>query len=241
MNCMRPAKHRRSRSRLSALLSLQNAIALAIVVMCVVTGWWLVTQSGVNFSTPQQFIQSIQDLGHTGVLLYIGFLIVAMVIGPIPGTPMTIAAGAIWGPIPAGLYGITGVYLGSLAAYFIGRSLGRSVVRVLTGKSIYFSTHRGETYLGWLVFLTHLLPVMPYELISYGAGISGLSLPIYASASLLGIIPCTFLLTGMGSAFTIGLPVAIALMVLFVLLLIVLPWGVKRYNWLGLQEVIRFD
>lgn len=227
--------------RLRALLTTQNGIAFGLLLLCIGVAWWLLTQSGIDFSQPATLIGAIQSLGWLGIVLYIGFLFVAIVIGPIPSTPVTIAAGMVWDPITAGIYGIIGIYLGSLAAYFIGRTLGRSVVRALLGKVIYFSNHRGEVYLGWLVFASHLLPFMPYDLVSYGAGISGMSFPIYASACLLGLIPCIFFLTHMGAALTGGLLLGIGLAVAFVLLLIILPWGVKRYNWLGLKDIIRME
>lgn len=241
----RPRSSRRRpwlrRSVLKAVLTWTNLLALAVLLLCGLTGWWLIARSGVDLSSPEQFVRSIQAFGSLGILAYIAFLIVAIIIGPIPSTPVTVAAGAIWGPIPAGVYGVVGLFLGSLAAYFIGRTLGRATVLALTGKTIYFSTHRGEVYLGWIVFVTHVLPFMPYDLVSYGAGISGLSLPIFVVANVLGIIPNILMLTHMGSTLTIGLPVSIALAVAFLLMLVVLPWGVKRHNWFGLRDIIRMD
>lgn len=234
-------KNKRKRSRLKALFKLPNLIAFVFLLLCGLAGWWLMTQSSLDFSSSQQFVQSIQNLGQLGVFTYIGFLIVAIVIGPVPSTPVTVAAGAVWGPLQAALYGVIGLFLGSVAAYLIGRTLGRSTVQALTGKSVYFSKHRGEIYLGWIVFVTHLLPFLPYDLVSYGAGISGMSLPIFAVANLLGLIPNTLLLTHMGSAFTIGFPIAVALAGVFLVMLVLLPWGVKRHNWLGLRDTIRLE
>lgn len=223
------------------LFNLQNSIALAILSLCGLASWWLITQSGFNLSEPLSLLQSISQLGWVGILIYIVFLVLAIVISPIPGTPITIAAGAVWGPILAGCYGVIGVFLGCMIAYAIGRTLGRTTVKALTGKVIYLSKDRGEIYLGWLMFITHLIPILPFDLISYGAGLSGLSLPIYASTTLLGVIPCTFFLTYMGSAFTIGLPISITFLAIFLLLVVSLPWGVRRYNWFGLKDVIRLE
>jgi len=236
---MKRSKHRNS--RLSQLFNLQNAIALSILCLCGLVGGWLTTQAQIDWTHPDHIVQMIKQQGAWGVLLYIGFLILAIVIGPIPSTPVTVAAGAIWGPVTAGIYAAIGVFLGSLTAYFIGRTLGKSTVQALLGKVIYLSKHRGELYLGWLVFVMHLIPVMPYDMMSYGAGISGLSLPIYASAAFLGIVPCAFFLTFMGSSFTIGLPFALTFIGLFLLMLMLLPWGVKRHNWLGLRDIIRIE
>lgn len=85
--------------------------------------------------------------------------------------------------------------------------------------------------------MTRLLPVLSFDLISYGAGLTDLSLPIFATSTLLGMIPST-LLTYMGQSFTVGLPLGIALSVVFVILLVLLPWGIRRYKRLGLQDVI---
>lgn len=223
------------------MLTAPNAIALLVLVLCAIASWWFATQSGIDLSNPKNFIQSVKDLGQFSILAYAGFLMVAIVVSPIPSTPVTIAAGAVWGPVLASIYGVVGIFLGSMIAYFIGRTLGRSTVQIFTGKVIYFSKHRGEIYLGWLVFIAHLLPFMPCDLISYGAGVSGMSLPIFAIANLLGITPCIFLLTHLGATFTVNPFIAITLIALFLITVIVLPWGVKRYNWLGLKDIIRIE
>lgn len=147
----------------------------------------------------------------------------------------------VWGPIWAGIYSIIGGFLGGLLAYFIGYTLGRSAVRALTGKLIYFSKNRGEVYLGWVIFITRLLPILSFDLISYGAGITGLSLPIYATATLLGMIPSTFFLTFMGSTFAVSLPFGIVLSVLFLTFLIGFPYGIHRYNWFNMRDIIHVE
>ena len=226
---------------LRVVFNFQNSIALLVLLLFGLVIWWSVAQSGFNLSTPLSLLQSISRLGWLGISIYISLLAMAIVISPIPSTPITAAGGLVWGPIAAGIYGVIGVFLGSLSAYFIGRTLGRKAVKALSGKVIYFSKHRGEAYLGWIMFIVHLIPVFPFDLMSYGAGISGLSLPVYASTTLLGIIPATFFLTHMGSAFTIGKPLVITFVTIFVILAIGLPWGVRRYNWLGLKDVIRLE
>lgn len=236
-----PPQANRLPQRLRALLTPTNGLAIGILGLCLLLAWWLLTQSAIDWSQPAAIARSIQQMGTLGVLLYISFVIVAIVIGPIPSTPVTIAAGAIWGPMTAGIYATIGVFAGSLTAYFIGRTLGRSAVRAMLGKVIYLSNHRGKRYMGMLVFVMHAIPVLPYDLMSYGAGISGLPLSLYASCALLGIIPCAFFLTFMGASFSIGLPIALSLIGLFLMVVVILPWGIKRYNWLGLKDVIRVE
>lgn len=90
--------------------------------------------------------------------------------------------------------------------------------------------------------MTRLFPVLPFDLVSYGAGIAGLSLPIYATATLLGMIPSTFLLAYAGDALKTGQPLlGSALTISFLAVLFILPWGIRRYNWFDLRDIIRFE
>lgn len=89
--------------------------------------------------------------------------------------------------------------------------------------------------------MTRLLPVLSFDLISYGAGITGLSLPIYATATLLGMIPSTFFLTYMGATFQVGKILGVVLLIIFVILLVGLPWGIRRYNWFGMRDIISVE
>lgn len=228
-------------SRISDRLSKKNIIALSIFLACLLGCWWLFTALETNVFTPEGLAQIARETGVFGILIYIFSIVIAIVISPIPGTPLTIAAGAIWGPVPAAIYATIGSFTGGLIAYFIGRTLGRSTVKALTGKIIYFSKHRGEIYLGLIMFLARLFPVLPFDFMSYGAGLAKLSLPIYASASLLGAFPCNFFLTHLGAAFTLNRTMLGIMAGLFLILFVGLPWGIQRYNWLGMRDVIRVE
>lgn len=226
---------------LRLLLQKQNAIPIAVLLLSLLVYAWISTQTHFNLLSPQGLKQAIANAGFRGILVYIAVIALSVVLSPIPSAPLAVAAGAVWGAIPAGLYSVIGGFLGSLVAYFIGRTLGRSAVQALTGKALYFSKARGEWLIGGIIFITRLLPVLSFDLISYGAGLTGLSLHIYTPATLLGMIPSTLLLTYMGEAFTIGLPLGIALAIIFVVLLALLPWGIRRYNWFNLRDIVLFE
>ncbi|MBE9135664.1 TVP38/TMEM64 family protein [Nodosilinea sp. LEGE 07088] len=219
----------------------QNLIALGVLGLSLLVYIWVFRQADTNPLTPEGLKQLIDGTGIWGILAYIAIIALAVVISPIPGAPLTVAAGAAWGALPATLYSVIGGFSGGIIAYFIGRSLGRSTVHALTGKAIYFSKERGEWLVGGVIFISRLLPVLSFDLISYGAGLTDLSLPIYASSTLLGMVPSTLFLTFIGQSFTIGLPLGIALSVVFVTLLILLPLGIRRYDWFGLKDIIHIE
>lgn len=232
---------KRKRRPKHRFLSRQNALALTILLLCLLVCGWFWFRPDFDLFSVKGVKQAIQNWGWRGVLVYISVLALSVVISPIPSAPLAVAAGMVWGPILAGIYSVIGGFLGGLVAYFIGYTLGRSAVHALTGRLVYFSKNRGEVYLGWVIFITRLLPVLSFDLISYGAGITGLSLPMYATATLLGMIPSTFLLTSLGSTFTIGLPLGVFISILFIVLLIVLPYSIHHYNWFNLRDIIHVE
>jgi uncharacterized membrane protein YdjX (TVP38/TMEM64 family) len=147
----------------------------------------------------------------------------------------------IWGPWLGTLYSVAGGFLGGLIAYYLGRTLGRSLVKAITGKAFRFTEQRGERYLAVVVFVTRLLPVLSFDLVSYASGMSGLSVRLYAVATFLGMIPSTLLLTTLGSRLVLGGPTAFLLSLVAAFLILGLPFGVKRWNWLGLRELVRVE
>ena len=234
-------KRRIRLNNLRSFWNYPNAVALIILFLCLLICVWLSIHPDLSLFAPESLLQKIKRLGVLGPIAYIGVLALSVIISPVPGAPIAVLAGTIWGSLLAGVYSVIGGFLGSAISYYIGRTLGRSAIQSLTGKNIYFTKQHGEIYLTWFIFLTRLLPILPFDLISYAAGIAGLSFPAYACATLLGMIPSTFLLTYLGSTFMVNKFSSIPLLIVFLILLIGLPWGIRRHNWLGIKDIIRIE
>lgn len=204
-------------------------------------GLWWGWQVHPELLTSEGLQQTVAQSQTWGPLLYMGILAISVVVSQIPGVPLALAAGALWGPFLAGLYSVLGAFLGGLVAYGIGQRFGRTAIQALTGKQIACSTERGEAYVGGLIFLMRLLPIFSFDLISYGAGLSGLSFPIYASATLLGMIPSTFLLTYVGGTLSIGPGLGAGLALIFTLAFVGIPWLMHRHNWLNVRDLVRVE
>ena len=227
--------------RLRSLLTVSNLIALSVLLITVAAFWILQAVTHVNVFSADGFKTLADSLGWWGPLIYALIVAIAVVVSQIPGVPLTIAAGALWGPLPALVYSVAGGFVGALIAYFLGRTLGRSIMKVLVGKVMVFNKERGEFFIGFMIFISRLLPLFPFDIISYAAGVSGLSFSLYAIVTLLGMIPSTLLLTYLGSTFTVSLPLALGLSALASVMLIIIPLLIRRYNWLGLRDSIRLE
>lgn len=191
--------------------------------------------------TPHTLAASVIQAGAWGPLLYILVIALSVVISSIPGAPLAVVAGTLWHPLLAGFYTVLGGFSGALVAYTIGRSVGHSAVKTLTGKTLKFSESEGAQTLGLLVFITRLLPVFSFDLVSYGAGIAGLPLPTYAGATLFGMIPSTLLLTFAGDRIQFDASIILSLTLLFTLLFVVAPVVMHRYNLFNIKTLMSWE
>ena len=213
----------------------QNLIALAVLSCCVGILMGLQSQD-VNIFTKEGLQQVMVPLCAWGPIVYIGVMAISVVISQIPGLPMAYAAGALWGTWLGGVYTVMGGFLGAMLAYYMGRTLGQSSLRAFSGKTLTFSTQKGHFFLGWLVFVSRLLPVVSFDLVSYGAGIAKLSMPIYAIATLLGMIPSVLLITYVGDAFTLSTSYVVAFWSIFGIIFLAGSWLMRRCSWFSLQS-----
>ena len=227
--------------RLKYLLQPQNLIAVAVLGVTLALFLWLQAATPYDLLSQAGLAQLSETLGWRGPFLYMLLIAIAVVVSQIPGVPLALAAGALWGPLPAGIYSVIGGFLGAMIAYTLGRTLGRSVVKVFAGKTLTFNDARGVWFIGGLIFVSRILPIFPFDIVSYAAGLSGLPVRIYSLVTFFGMIPSTFLLTYLGATFVIDSQAALALSGVAVLILVVSPFLIRRYNLAGLRDSISFD
>lgn len=229
-----------SRRRLNrrTLRLASNSFAVLLLTAGLLGFFWLRQTYSDPFSR-EGLAMIAGEMGLLGPVLYVLLIALAVVISQIPGVPLAIAAGALWGTVPAAAYSVAGGFLGGMIAYFLGRTLGRELIGALTGKTVVFTKQRGERFLGWVILGTRLLPVLSFDIISYASGLSGISVRVYALATVIGMVPSTLLLTFLGSRFVIRPELALALSGVALLTLLALPLLLKRYRWL--DDVVRIE
>jgi uncharacterized membrane protein YdjX (TVP38/TMEM64 family) len=118
----------------------------------------------------------------------------------IPGSVVTLGAGALFGPVWGTLYVLIGANLGANAAFCLGRSLAREwVKKKLADKPKFKAIDEAIGEEGWkVVGLLRLSPVFPFTVLNYGLGTTGVSWRDYTLASLVGMIPGTFMYVYIG-------------------------------------------
>src|SRR5262249_35769267 len=174
--------------------------------------------------------------GAVAPLAYVIVLAISILLPPFPDVVMVIAAGLVFGFVPATAYTLVGGLLGASGNFALARRLGRPRLRAWLGPDRYARVDTLASRTGWVtVFLTRLLPGFNFDLVSYAAGVTPMSLRAFLAATLGGMIfPVVVLVTaGTQVAARPGLALlatAISIGTLFAVP--ALLWWLYRRGWL---------
>jgi uncharacterized membrane protein YdjX (TVP38/TMEM64 family) len=140
-----------------------------------------------------RFADWVARNGVAGALLFVlGY--VAATVAFVPGSILTIAAGAIFGLAKGTALVFVAATLGASAAFLVSRYLARPLVeRRLSGNDRFAAIDRAVGQEGRkIVFLLRLSPVFPFNLLNYALGLTTVRFRDYVLASA-GMLPATLL------------------------------------------------
>lgn len=142
----------------------------------------------------------INGLGPWGPLAYAALYIVSTV-AFVPGSFLTVGAGAIFGVLQGSIIASVSATLGATAAFLVGRHFARDwLARRIEGSRRFKALDDAVSQEGWkIVLLTRLSPVFPFTLLNYAFGLTRVSLREYVLASWIGMLPGTVMYVYLGS------------------------------------------
>jgi len=174
---------------------------LLIIAAVAVVGIALAVSTQVNWRELfRKLFEWIESLGVFGPVLFILVYIAACVLF-IPGSPLTLGAGIVFGVIRGTIFVMIGATLGAAAAFLAGRYLARNWVAARIARNSRFKAIDDAVARdGWkIVGLTRLSPVLPFTLLNYAFGVTRVSFRDYFFASLIGMLPGTAMYVYLGS------------------------------------------
>lgn len=207
---------------------LKGALVLVLILAAAVA-WYRFDLSA--FFEPARIESLLADIGPLAPLFYMALMAATAVLIPIPGPPLFVIAGALFGPVMGTVYAVAGSVAGAMVAFAVARFLGREFVESLVGRRVVICCECSEGLLTKVIFFSRLLPLISFDVVSYGAGLTRMRLRNFALATLLGSIPTTFVYHSFGSVLRVGTPTAVALGVAIVAVLFALPYLAERYGW----------
>ncbi len=188
-----PSSTGRSGSRWRWLLYVSAAVVLiaaAIVAFKYFRGQELLAQA----------LDRVAQLGTWGPIIFIALYILAAVLF-IPGSVLTLGAGALFGVAWGSIYVSIASTLGATSAFLVGRYLARdAIARKIEGNQRFAAIDKAVATDGWkIVGLARLSPVFPFTFLNYAFGLTQVKLRDYVLASWIGMMPGTVMYVYIGS------------------------------------------
>ena len=164
----------------------------------------LVIGIGLVISNRQHFDaallqQWVDQAGLAGPIIFMLIYVIGTVLF-LPGSVITLAGGALFGPVLGTLYNLTGATLGATLAFLIARYLAADTVEQKTGGRMQ-QLKQGVENEGWrFVAFVRLVPLFPFNLLNYALGLTRIKLSHYIIASYICMLPGGFAYTYLGYA-----------------------------------------
>lgn len=161
----------------------------------------------LSLTLPDSFVNSgitsLKDQGVIAGLSIVGLILFATtVVAPLNSLALIPIASGLYGWLLTAFVATFSWFVAAIVAFVIARYLGRPALRALGFKASLDKIEKKipEHVSFWsIVFLRIMFPV---DVLSYALGLfSNVSLPVYASATLIGITPFAFIFSIMGDAF----------------------------------------
>ena len=171
-------------------------IRLAVITLAV-AGLWFLSRSAAE-AIPE-ISRWVADLGYWGPVVF-GLLYASGTILFVPGSLLTLAAGALFGLFQGTLIVWLSAMLGSSGAFLIARYIARGwIEKKLAENERFDAVDRAVAESGLkITFLLRLSPAFPFSFLNYALGLTRVSFRDYALAGF-GMLPGTLLYVYYGS------------------------------------------
>ncbi len=141
----------------------------------------------------------INDAGVLAPVIFILIYALATVLF-LPGSVITLAGGALFGPVLGTFYNLTGATLGAVLAFLISRYIASDWIADKAGGRVrqLINGVEGE---GWrFVAFVRLVPLFPFNLLNYALGLTRIRFLHYLIASYIFMLPGAMAYTYIGYA-----------------------------------------
>lgn len=147
----------------------------------------------------------VEGFGRIAPFVYIGLYLVSTVFF-LPGAPVTILAGFVFGPLwgifYASVASIISVSVAFLIARYVARDLAEGWVK---GNAQFRKIDEQVEEQGWrIVMFTRVVPIFPFNLQNYAYGLTSIRFPTYVLVSAIFMLPGTAVFVQLGGAFVSG-------------------------------------
>lgn len=117
--------------------------------------------------------RQLESLGIGGWVAFLGIQVIQVVVAMIPGEPIEILAGILYGPLWGTLTCMLGIFIGSIIVYLLVRKLGMPIVSIFIDPEKFQNLRilQDERRFERIAFLLFFIPGTPKDLLTWAAGL----------------------------------------------------------------------
>ena len=177
-----------------------GAIKLAAAVLAVVVIVLLAVVFDAQ-SVLKNALQWIEDQGPLGALVFFALYVTATV-AFLPGSILTLGAGAVYGLVKGMALVSVSSTVGAGAAFLVGRYLARDwIAQKISQYPRFKAVDDAVAREGWkIVALARLSPLFPFNFLNYAFGLTKIGFWPYLLTSWIAMVPGTLMFVYIGSA-----------------------------------------
>ncbi|GAA0709506.1 TVP38/TMEM64 family protein [Paraclostridium ghonii] len=178
--------------KFSKFLKILLSIILILIIGSII---YKILNMNINPSDIQKYVTSF---GKLAPLVYIVmFALVPLTL--FPDSVLAIGGGLIFGLAKGYLYTLIGALLGASLSFYISRKLGRNFVKKITKEKLDNIEEMINSKGFFVILLLRLIPLFPFDIISYGAGLTNIKYRDFLFATIVGTIPGILVFTNIGA------------------------------------------
>lgn len=206
---------------------IKKAVVLVVLLSCILSYFLIpAVNTGLgkifemfasgDFTVVKEFVASY---GAYAAIISFGLMILQSVAAPLPAFLITFTNASLFGWWKGAILSWSSAMAGAALCFFIARVLGRDAAAKLTSKAGleqidgFFDRYGKNT-----ILICRLLPFISFDIVSYAAGLTSMSVGAFLLATGIGQLPATIIYSYVGSMLTGGARLfASGLMILFAL------------------------
>jgi uncharacterized membrane protein YdjX (TVP38/TMEM64 family) len=165
-------------------------IAVALAVLLVI---------GPKTGSVENLRATLLSFGPWAVAISALLMVAQAIIAPLPANVVTITNALVFGPIWGSLLSWATTVLGASLCFLLSKTFGKPFAERIVGSSIQKAEGFFKKYGLQAMFFVRIMPFVPFDAVSYGAGLVGVPYTRFLLATAVGIIPSILVYSYLGT------------------------------------------
>lgn len=180
----------------------KSILKFVLMILIVAGGVYMLNKLNVlKEYGPSEIKNYLSSFGVLSPIVYV-ILLTLLPLLFFPDSVLVIAGGMIFGLGKGILLTSIGSFLGATVSFYISRALGQKIVsKFMKGKSVNFERYSKQSGL-FIILMLRLIPLFPFKVVSYSAGLSNITFKDFTIATVIGSIPGIVVYTNLGDKST---------------------------------------